>query len=64
MSDLVLAAERNQQDEDEEARNITLLRIIKNRLTGETGPAVYLKYSRETGRLTECEKPIDDIKEF
>ena len=64
LSDLVLAAERNQQDEDEEARNITLLRIIKNRLTGETGPAVYLKYSRETGRLTECEKPIDDIKEF
>lgn len=51
LSDAVIGCERNQQDPDH--ANRMLLRILKNRFTGETGPAVMLHYSRETGRLTE-----------
>ena len=65
LSDLVLACERNQQDDDEDLRNTTALRVIKNRLTGETGVAAYLKYDRATGRMSECEKPVEgDNDEF
>ena len=59
LSDLVLACERDQQHDDPEIRNTTTLRIIKNRLTGETGPCAYLKYDKETGRLNECPKPAE-----
>ena len=59
LSDLVLACERDQQADDVELRNTTTLRIIKNRLTGETGPCAYLKYCGDTGRMLECEKPIE-----
>jgi twinkle protein len=52
LSDVVIAAERNQQAEDELDKNTTLLRILKNRYTGETGLADQLSYSIETGRLS------------
>jgi hypothetical protein len=34
-------------------RDVTVLRVLKNRTTGETGPTTALRYSRDTGRLTE-----------
>ena len=65
LSDLVLACERDQQQDDEDLRNTTTLRVIKNRLTGETGPAAYLKYDKATGRMSEVPKPIEgDTGEF
>jgi twinkle protein len=59
LSDIVLGLERDQQAEDESKRNTTLIRVIKNRFTGLTGPACYLEYSKITGRLTETSKPED-----
>lgn len=49
LSDIVIGQERNQQDE--ERKNITLLRILKNRFNGETGEAGELGYNSATGRL-------------
>ena len=53
LSDIVIGMERDQQHENEEVRNTTTVRVLKNRYTGETGPACWLAYDRTTGRLTE-----------
>lgn len=53
LSDCVIALERNQQSE--ENRNQTRVRVLKNRFTGETGVAMALEYNQETGRLVPCE---------
>jgi len=50
LSDFVIGAERDQQSEQ---KNITTLRVLKNRYTGETGEAGWLDYNPETGRLSE-----------
>ena len=55
LSDMVLGLERDSQNEDEEVRNTTLVRVLKNRFSGDTGPASYLKYDRDTGRQTELD---------
>ena len=52
LSDIVIGCERNQQDE--ENSDLTTVRILKNRWTGETGIADTLHYSKETGRMTEA----------
>ena len=57
LSDIVIGMERDQQHDNEEIRNITTVRVLKNRYTGETGPACWLKYERGTGRLTEVANP-------
>lgn len=51
LSDMVIGLERNQQDKDNP--NLTTVRILKNRWSGETGIACHLEYSKETGRMTE-----------
>lgn len=51
LSDLVIGMERNQQDA--EHPNLSTLRVLKNRFTGETGIADYLDYVAETGRMVE-----------
>ena len=51
LSDMVLGLERNQQDA--ENANQTVLRVLKNRFSGETGIACTLSYDRSTGRLFE-----------
>ncbi|HWL80086.1 MAG TPA: DnaB-like helicase C-terminal domain-containing protein [Roseomonas sp.] len=51
LSDCVIGAERDQQDE--KTKNITTLRVLKMRFTGDTGIACNLEYDRETGRLRE-----------
>ena len=53
LSDMVLGLERNAQAEDEMVRNTTNVRELKNRYSGQTGPATYLMYNKDTGRLVE-----------
>lgn len=60
LSDTVIGMERNQQADDPVERNTTLVRVLKNRYTGENGPACYLHYERATGRMREVEGPADD----
>ena len=50
LSDIVVGMERNQQGDDP---NMTVLRVLKNRFSGETGVAGQLYYDRKTGRLSE-----------
>jgi twinkle protein len=56
LSDQVIGLERDQQDEDHP--DVTTVRILKNRFSGETGIAGYLAYSRDTGRLQVTDKPL------
>ena len=58
LSDAVIALERNQQADDEQAANTTTIRILKNRYTGDTGVACYLHYNKETGRMTQIDNPF------
>ena len=60
LSDMVIGLERDQQADCPEKRNTSLVRVLKNRYTGETGPACYLKYNKNTGRMVECAKPTED----
>ena len=59
LSDIVIGCERNQQDE--ENPDLTTIRVLKNRWTGETGIACSLDYNHETGRLTEILHEEDDL---
>ena len=51
LSDIVIGLERNQQDN--ENSNISDVRVLKNRWSGDTGIACHLAYSADTGRMTE-----------
>lgn len=51
-SNLVIGIERDQQGDQ---RNESTIRVLKNRLTGETGKACTLSYNAETGRLREAD---------
>lgn len=53
LSDTVIGLERNGQDENH--KNITTIRILKCRETGETGEAGWLAFDPVTGRMSECE---------
>jgi len=66
LSDMVIGLERNQQHKDEEVRNTTTVRVLKNRFAGLTGPACYLYYDKDSGRMTETNCPVtdDDESEF
>ncbi|MCP4899858.1 MAG: AAA family ATPase [bacterium] len=57
LSDAVIAAERKQQAQSEAERNLTVLRVLKNRYAGLTGLACALKYNAKTGRLKEAAIP-------
>lgn len=56
-SHAVIGLERDQQAEKEE-QTVTVFRVLKQRLTGETGPAGAVGYDEESGRLIECEAPV------
>jgi twinkle protein len=58
--DVVIAKERNQQAETADERDVSLLRVLKVRRGGKTGPADYLRYDPKTGRLKPCQKPADN----
>jgi twinkle protein len=55
LSDIVIGLERNQQDETH--KNVTTLRLLKARRSGETGIAGWLAYSKQTSQLKEL---LDD----
>ena len=61
LSDIVIAAERDQQADCPIERNTTKLRIIKNRTTGKTGVCSHLQYDDTTGRLEEVEPVEVDV---
>jgi len=58
LSDIVIGLERNQQDE--ERKHLSTVRVLKNRFTGDTGIAGELRYNPETGRMTEEDNIIDE----
>lgn len=62
LSDIVIGIERNGQAEDEDGRNTSTLRILKNRFSGETSIATRVRYNSSTGELTEVEE--EDIESY
>ena len=60
LSDMVLALSRNSQADDPTERNLTQVRILKNRFSGETGAGCVLGYDTTTGRLTESDHIFDE----
>ena len=60
LSDMVIGLERNQQHEDEQTRNTTTVRVIKNRFAGLTGASCWLYYDKTTGRMRETSMPTGD----
>ena len=56
----VVALERDRQNSDDTVANTTIIRVLKNRLTGRAGIATALYYDRKTGRLKEIGFAIDD----
>ena len=61
LSDLVIGLERNQQGDDP---HFTTVRVLKNRFSGETGEATYLRYNPLTGRLYECDPEDTQIEDI
>lgn len=55
LSDICFGFERDQQDAV--MANITTVRVLKNRFSGETGITCMLKYDKDTGRLSETDAP-------
>lgn len=51
LSDIVIGLERNQQAT--ENADLTHIRVLKNRWTGDTGLCGSVHYSKQTGRMTE-----------
>jgi len=63
LSDTVVALERNQQSDNPEEANTTVLRVLKSRYTGDVGYATSLLYEKDTGRLREVEaEPFEKEK--
>ena len=58
LSDMVIGLERNQQDPDN--KNQTIVRVLKNRFSGETGIATALHYNQDTGALNEMQLDIEN----
>lgn len=51
--------ERNTLSDDEEVRNTTTIRVLKDRFSGRaTGKTIELLYNKDTGQMAE--KPLDD----
>ncbi|WP_196599046.1 DnaB-like helicase C-terminal domain-containing protein [Pectinatus frisingensis] len=61
LPDIVLALERNQQADDESLKNTLKLRVLKNRFTGNTGIAGYVRFNKSKNILEDVD-PLE-IKE-
>jgi twinkle protein len=59
LSDIVIALERDL----EEGENGTVVRVLKNRWNGRTGPAGRVTYSSQTGRMLESSTLFDSTEE-
>ena len=66
--DTIIAFERNQQGEDSSIKDISKIRLLKCRHTGETGLTDYIKFDRSTHCLVETsyqqENPVDTLSPF
>jgi len=60
LSNFAIGLERDGQDPDPIIRNTTTVRVLKNRFSGQTGPACRVFYDRVTGRLTETDEEVGD----
>ena len=60
---VVLSLERDRQNPDERMANTTIVRILKNRLTGRAGIATALYFDRKSGRLDEIEYAVAETGE-
>lgn len=56
----VIALERDRQNPDATVANTTIVRVLKNRLTGRAGVATALFYDRSSGRLREVDVAFND----
>lgn len=56
----VIALERDRQNPDNTVANTTIVRVLKNRLTGRAGVATALYYDIGTGRLREVSVVLDE----
>ena len=60
----VIALERDRQNTDDRVANTTIVRVLKNRLTGKAGVAIALYYNHLTGRLEETSFAFSDEGEI
>lgn len=56
LANMVIKLSRDKEADDPWRRNVTKMVVQKNRFCGKTGPACYLEYIPETGRLVELTK--------
>lgn len=63
LSDAVIGLERNQQADNNREANLTRVRVLKSRYTGQTGIATHLYFENETGRLVEIGGE-EEVQEF
>lgn len=56
---LVVALERDRQSPDPEVAHTSILRVLKNRFTGNVGIASALRYDQHSGRMYEVEFVVD-----
>lgn len=62
LANIVIKLFRDKEADDPFRRNVTKVVVQKNRFCGRTGPACYLLYVTETGRLTELSP--EQVKEY
>jgi len=60
----IIALERDRQDPDQYAANTTIVRVLKNRFTGQSGISTALHYDYQSGRLREVSFAINDDGEI
>lgn len=63
LSDAVIGLERDQQANSEKEANLTKIRVLKSRYTGQTGIATHLWFDPDTGRLVEIGGD-EEVQEF
>lgn len=61
LSDVVIGLERSSQDPDPIERNTTKVRVLKNRYSGQVGPAGKLLYDLKYGRMCQRLDEEDDL---
>lgn len=63
LANIIFRLERDKTEANEWRRNVTKVTVEKNRFTGYTGPASYLWYNKDTGRLSELSQEEVDTFE-
>jgi len=64
LSDVVIASERNQQADDDDAQDITSFRILKNRPFGVVGPSGQARYVRGRWRRQPYDESLDQLEDI